>query len=201
MVSKSRDSRGNGHIRRSSSYRNAADKTAKAAGRAREVLHPEIAEAVRTTAGEDALKLAGIMANWKNLSEFKLMKKAKLDVQRTRNILYKLHSNNLADYTRVKDNKSGTYVSYWSFNRLMAKNLFSRIRQEKLQRFRERLEEEASNINGYFICPAACIRADFTTAVQTGFKCVECGQLLEQEDNTRTINFLREKVREMEAVA
>ena len=165
------------------------------------MLHPEVAEAVRTTAGEDALKLASIMANGKNLSEFKLVKKAKLDIQMTRNLLYRLHSSNLADYRRVKDTKSGTYVSYWTFNRLMAKKLFSRIQQEKLQRFRERLEEEASNINGYFICPAACVRADFTTAVQTGFKCVECGQLLEQEDNTRTIDFLREKVREMEAVA
>ena len=200
MVAKSRNnqSRRNGYRTRSSSYKNGAY---EAVGKATEKLHAEIAEAVRATAGEEALRLVSIMASGKNLSEFKLVKKARLDIQSVRNLLYRLHSNNLASYKRVKDNKNGIYVSYWTFNKVMAKELFARIQQEKLQRFRERLEEEANNINGYFVCPAACVRADFTTAVQTRFKCTECGQLMGQEDNTRAIDLLREKVKEMEAVA
>ena len=201
VVAKSRNSYGKDYRTRSTRSSSYKKSMRGAASRTTEKLRIEIVEAVRATAGEEAVRLVGIMSSEKNLSEFKLVEKMKLDIQRVRNLLYKLHSNNLADYKRVKDNKDGTYVSYWKFNKPVAEKLFARIQQEKLQRFRERLEEEASNINGFFICPAACVRADFTTAVQTGFKCTECGQLLGQEDNTRTIDFLREKVREMEAVA
>ena len=163
-------------------------------------LNVKIAEVVRAAAGEDAIKLVKIMSGCRNVSEFRIVKSARLDIQRVRNLLYKLHSSNLADYKRVKDNKKGIYVSYWTFNKAMVEELFSKLHQEKLQRFKERLDVETSNLNGFFICPAACIRADFARAEQQRFRCEECGQLLAQEDNTRTIDFLREKVREMEAV-
>ncbi len=160
----------------------------------------KITEVVKATAGEDAIKLVKIMASGRNVSEFRIVKSAKLDIQKVRNLLYKLHSSNLADYKRVKDNSKGIYVSYWTFNKAIVNELFSRLHQEKLQRFRERLEVEAGNVNGFFICPAACSRADFIKAEQQNFRCAECGQLLAQDDNTRTIDVLREKIREMEAV-
>ena len=164
-------------------------------------LNDETAEVVRAAAGEDAVRLARIITRAKDISEFKIVQIARLDIQQVRNLLYKLHSTNLADYKRIKDNRKGIYVSYWTFNKAKVKELFSKLRQEKLQRFRERLDVETSNANGFFICPAACTRADFAMAEQQKFRCAECGQLLAQEDNTRTIDFLREKVREMEAVA
>ncbi len=164
-------------------------------------LNAKIAEVVRAAAGEDAIKLVKIMASGRTVSEFRIVRSARLDIQKVRNLLYRLHSSNLADYKRVKDNKKGIYVSYWTFNRAMVEELFTKLHQEKLQRFRERLDIETGNLNGFFICPAACTRADFARAEQQRFRCEECGQLLAQEDNTRTIDVLREKIREMEAVA
>ncbi len=160
----------------------------------------KIVEVVRAAAGEDAIKLVRIMATGRNVSEFRIVRSTRLDIQRVRNLLYKLHSSNLADYKRVKDNRKGIYVSYWTFNKAIVTELFSKLHQEKLQRFRERLEVETGNVNGFFICPSACSRADFTKAEQQNFRCAECGQLLTQDDNTRTIDVLREKIREMEAV-
>lgn len=162
-------------------------------------LNAKIAEVVKAAAGEDAIKLVKIMASGRNVSEFRIVKSARLDIQKVRNLLYRLHSSNLADYKRVKDNKKGIYVSYWTFNKATVEELFSKLHQEKLQRFRERLDVETSNVNGFFICPAACTRADFARAEQQRFRCEECGQLLGQEDNTRTIDVLRERIREMEA--
>ncbi len=127
------------------------------------------------------------------------MKSTRLDIQKVRNLLYKLHASNLADYKRIKDNKKGVYVSYWTFNKAIVKRLFERLHRERLERFRERLESETNNTNAFFICPLGCSRAEFTNAVQQNFKCNECGQLLQQEDNSRTIDVLREKIREMEA--
>lgn len=162
-------------------------------------LNAKTAEVIRAAAGEDAIKLIKIMAGGGNVSEFRIVKNARLDIQKVRNLLYKLHSSNLADYKRVKDNKKGIYVSYWTFNKAMVEELFAKLHQEKLQRFRERLDVETSNANCFFTCPAACTRADFARAEQQRFRCEECGQLLAQEDNTRTIDVLREKIREMEA--
>ncbi|MBI2175959.1 hypothetical protein HYU40_01240 [Candidatus Woesearchaeota archaeon] len=162
-------------------------------------LNAKMAEVIRAAAGEDAIKLIKIMTSGRNVSEFRIVKSARLDIQHVRNLLYKLHSSNLADYKRVKDNKKGIYVSYWTFNKAMVEELFAKLHQEKLQRFRERLDAETSNANCFFICPAACTRADFARAEQQRFRCEECGQLLAQEDNTRTIDVLRERIREMEA--
>lgn len=156
-------------------------------------------DVVRATAGEEAIRLVSLMAKERNVSEFNIVKSTRLDIQRVRNLLYKLHSSNLADYKRIKDNRKGIYVSYWTLNKQTVKELFKRLHKEKLQKFKERLEVETSNVNCFFICPAACTRADFTKAVQQRFKCEECGQLLQQEDNARTIDVLREKIREMEA--
>ncbi len=161
-------------------------------------LNAKTAEVIRAAAGEDAIRLIKIMAGRRNVSEFRIVESARLDIQKVRNLLYKLHSSNLADYKRVKDNKKGIYVSYWTFNKAMVDELFAKLHQEKLQRFRERLDVETSNANCFFICPAACMRADFARAEQQRFRCDECGQLLAQEDNTRTIDVLRERIREME---
>ncbi|MBI2144560.1 hypothetical protein HYU17_05445 [Candidatus Woesearchaeota archaeon] len=160
----------------------------------------ESAEAVRAAAGKDAVGIVQIMAKRKDISEIEIARRTKLDIHHVRKILYMLHSNSLADYRKARDNGNGTYFSYWTFNRANAEQLFMRLHQERLQQTRKRLEEEAES-QGFYICPDACTRAEFATAVQQSFKCGECGQLLSHEDNTRTIDFLREKVREMEAVS
>ncbi|MBI2145648.1 hypothetical protein HYU18_05010 [Candidatus Woesearchaeota archaeon] len=161
----------------------------------------QIIEVVKATAGKEALGLVKLMAKNSDISEFNLVKGMRLDIQSIRNILYRLHSSNLATYRMIKDQKKGIYVSYWTLNKAAISQLFSKMHREKIQRFKERLEIETSNINCFFICPSACSRADFTRAVQQSFKCAECGQLLQQEDNARTIDVLREKIREMEAAA
>ncbi len=164
------------------------------------MLDAKVAEVVKAAAGEEAVRLIKVMAG-KDVSEFNMVKQAKLEIQQVRNILYRLHSSNLADYKRVKDNRKGIYVSYWTFNKAMVKELFNKLNRERLERFRERLEVETSNANCFFICPSACTRVEFAKAEQLKFRCEECGQLLSQEDNTRTIDVLREKIREIEAAA
>lgn len=165
------------------------------------LMNSRIEDVVRAAAGEDAVRLAKMLASGKNVSEFAIVRTSRLDIQKVRNLLYKLHSSNLADYKRVKDNKKGIYVSYWTFNKTVVNDLFDKLRQERLQKFRDRLEVETSNVNGFFLCPAACSRADFVQAEQQRFRCAECGQLMSQEDNSRTIDVLREKIKEMEAAA
>jgi len=108
---------------------------------------------------------------------------------------------NLATYKRKKDSKKGYYISYWTFNPKRVKDLVIELKREKLDKLKERLIKEEANKNCFFICQNTCVRLDFDHSTELGFRCPECGSLLMQQDNTRTIDYLKERIKEMEAAA
>ena len=63
-------------------------------------------------------------------------------------------------------------------------------------RLKERLERE---IDGYFfLCDKKCIRLDLEQATEFGFKCPECGELINQEDNSGKIKDITEEIKLLE---
>ena len=160
-----------------------------------------IAEVIGNVVGDDAVRMAMYIRDKKDVSEFKLAAYLKEDIQVVRHMLYRLHAQNLATYKRKKDRKKGWYVSYWTFNKSRVKELVGSIRNKKLAHFKERLSTETANVNNFYLCPKACVRMDFHNAIQMHFKCPECGTVMEQQDNTKTIDFLKEQIREMETEA
>jgi len=160
-----------------------------------------VEEIVSEAIGIDVINLVRFLKGKRDVSEFKISSKLKKDIQEVRNILYRLHNSNLVSYKRKKDNKKGWYISYWTFNKIRVRELLKRVNTEKLERFRERLHVESSNLNSFFMCPKTCTRMDFHNATGYKFRCPECGSLMQQQDNIKTINFLKERIREIEAVA
>jgi len=156
---------------------------------------------VSEVVGEDALTIVEFLKNKKNISEFIIAEKTETEIHRVRNILYRMQKLHLATYKRKKDSKKGYYISYWTFNPKRIKDLIVDNRKAKLDKLRERLSKEEQNQNGFFMCPNACVRLDFDYATELGFRCPECGSLLMQQDNTRTIDHLRERIKEIEATA
>ena len=151
--------------------------------------------------GEDCIRVIRFLNRKKDVSEFRISEGLKAEIQDVRNVLYRLHSNNLVTYNRKKDNKKGWYISYWTFNKSRVKELIAKLNREKLEKFRERLEVESTNLNSFFMCPKACTRMDFHNSLTVEFRCPECGTLMQQQNNIKTINFLKEKIRQIEAVA
>ena len=160
-----------------------------------------VEEVISEAVGVDAARIVRFLKDKKNVSEFIMSTSLKMEIQEVRNILYRLHSKNLVTYKRVKDNKKGWYVSYWTFDKVRVSELLAKMNREKLEKFKDRLAVESTNINSFFMCPKACVRMDFHSAIGCSFRCPECGILMQQQDNTKTINFLKEKIREIEAVA
>ncbi len=150
--------------------------------------------------GDDTIDIVKFLKDKKDVSEFKVAEKVKKDIQSIRNMLYRLYNYNLVSYKRKKDRQKGWYISYWTFHRKRVKELMDRIHRERLETYKERLEREEANKNAFFICPKACSRMEFETAAESSYKCAECGSVLVQQDNTKTIDFLRDKIREMEKV-
>ena len=107
----------------------------------------------------------------------------------------------MGTYIRKKDRQKGWYISYWTFNRQRIKDLIANFKRHQLEKLRERLVKEEANKGLFFICTKACARLDFDQATDFEFKCPECGTLLQQQENIRTIEHLKDKIKDMEAVS
>ena len=158
-------------------------------------------EIIEEAVGADALPIVEFLKGKKNISEFVIGEKTKTEIHIVRNILYRLHNHNLVEYKRKKDSQKGYYISYWTFNQKVLKDVSQKLQKSKLYKLQERLEREEKNAGCFFLCSNTCVRLDFEQGTMNDFKCPECGSLLAQQDNGRTIEFLREQIKEIESVA
>ncbi len=136
-------------------------------------------DSLREYFGDDVFSLIRELSKKKDYSEFKLAEALKKEVNETRNLLYRLHSLNLASFVRKKDNKIGWYIYYWTFHDDLINNFLLRHKKSQLESLRERfLKEGKSN---FYSCLNKCVRLDFDKACDFSFHCPECGKLLGQE--------------------
>ena len=162
------------------------------------ITNTKISETVKEVVGEDTLKVVEFLKDKKNISDFKIAEKTETDIHQIRNILYRLFNHNLVTYYRKKDRQKGWYISYWTFNKKRIKDLAKQLNGNKLSKYKERLFEEEKNKGNFFLCPRACVRVGFEKATDSEFRCPECGSLLNQQDNEKTIDFLRQRIKELE---
>ena len=155
-----------------------------------------VEDVVIEVAGEDVLPLLKALKNKKNVSEFKLAESIKEEVNKTRNMLYRLYDANLVSFVRKKDKKKGWYIYYWTFDTKKIKYLLSSLKKKRLAKLKVRLEREKEN--QFYSCESKCIRLDFDQAMNFEFKCPECGNLIEQEDNSEEIKQLETDIKVLE---
>ena len=152
---------------------------------------------VHESIGGEALPVVEYLKGRKDISEFQIAKSIKAEVGYVRQMLYKLQNQNLVTYYRKKDREKGWYISYWSFNPTGMRQVAVSLAKRKLDTLRDRLSKEEKNKDLFYICPKICVRLDFDQATEVSFKCPECGEALNNQDNTRTIELLRERISEM----
>lgn len=159
-----------------------------------QIVHTAMLELI----GEDAIPIVEFLKNRKDISEFIISEKTKTEIHLVRNILYRMEGLNLAKYKRRKNKEKGYYISYWTLNLKQVKDLMNKLERDKLDKLKDRLEKEEKNRNNFFICSKMCTRLDFEQATSFGFKCPECGTLMQQQDNSKTIEHLKQKIKEIE---
>lgn len=155
-----------------------------------------IEDLVREIAGEEAIPLVNLIKKKGNVSEFKLAEKLQISVNQVRNLLYKLGAHNLVSFTRKKDKKKGWYIYYWAFKMGLAGDLIITIKKRKLEELKEKLQYESSQ--SFFVCPDKHVRVKFENALETEFKCPECGQVLEEHDNKSYIENIKKQIAKLE---
>lgn len=161
------------------------------------ITNTKIYEIVKEVVGEDSVKVVEFLKDKKNISDFKIAEKVKADIHEIRNILYRLYNYNLVSYYRKKDRQKGWYISYWTFNKKRIKDLIVQLHYSKMAKFTERLKVEEANRGNFYLCQNACVRVNFEKATDFEYKCPECGNMLNMQDNSKTIEFLQGKIQEM----
>lgn len=156
----------------------------------------EIDDLITNLIGEEVIPLVGQLKNKVNVSEFKLAENLNVTVNQVRNMLYRMHQFNLVTFIRKKDKKKGWYIYYWTLNEVYLREALLNFMRRKMEDFRQKLEKEM--IGNYFICPNKCTRLSLEQAMEQEFKCLECGELMQQQDNSRTIDNLKARIKELE---
>jgi transcription initiation factor TFIIE subunit alpha len=154
-----------------------------------------IEEVVKELVGEESIPIVLYLIGKTHVSEFIIAQNLDLEIHKARNLLYKLFEHNILYFHRKKDKIKGWYICYWDFNEKVISYQRARIKQNKLQKLSERLDKESSST--FYMCKNACTRMDFEKAMEFNFKCPECGELMDEQNNSRTLEFLQERITEL----
>jgi transcription factor E len=156
----------------------------------------QLIDLISVTLGDDVLPLVHLLWKKSNISEFKLAEKLNITVNQTRNMLYRLSELNLVSFMRKKDKRKGWYIYYWSLKKDSAFNAVWRFKKKRLEQFKTRLTQEQKGV--YYVCPNKCMRMGMDKAMEFDFRCQECGSLLGQQDNKRTVENILAMIGDME---
>lgn len=137
-------------------------------------------------AGESGIEVTKHIAEGReNVSEFLIAEKMELSINEVRQILYRLQEQNLIHSTRKKDKKKGWYIYYWTFNFVEAKSLIKKLKENRVNILKKRLELEDSN--EFYTCKRKCIRMKYHDALEINFLCPECNTVMSLIDNKKQI--------------
>ena len=118
-----------------------------------------------------------------------------LKLNTVRKTLYKLYSEKLAQFRRIRDKSTGWFIYYWWHEFDLIDEILIEKRKLLERKLRDRLQFEENNY--FFVC-INCndknIKYNFDEAFELNFRCPNCGGSLEAQDNQNIIDFLKEKV-------
>lgn len=118
-----------------------------------------------------------------------------LKLNTVRKTLYKLYSEKLAQFRRIRDKSTGWFIYYWWHEFERIEEILSEKKKLNERKLRERLQYEEDN---YFFTCQNCndqnLKYIFEQAFEFNFRCPECGGPLEAQNNQEIIQFLKEKI-------
>jgi transcription initiation factor TFIIE subunit alpha len=118
-----------------------------------------------------------------------------LKLNTVRKTLYKLYSEKLAQFRRIRDKSTGWFIYYWWHEFDFIETILLEKKKLVQRKLREKLQYEENNY--FFICKScemSNIKYRFDEAFELNFRCPECGGPLEAQDNQKIIDFLKKKI-------
>ena len=153
---------------------------------------------VSVIAGPNSVGLVDLLYGKKNINEFFIAKKLGLNINQTRNILYKLADEGLVSFVRKKDKKNGGwYTYYWTLDVSKSLGNLRNIFLREIEQMEGELKTRRQKT--FYHCPNCDLEFDEERALLNNFTCPECGEVLVLRDNfelVKKIEGLLDKRRE-----
>lgn len=156
-------------------------------------------EIIHSIIGEKSKGIVELLAENKNVNEFVIAKKLGLNINQTRNLLYKLLEEGLVSVTRKKNKKKGGwYDHFWTLNL-----------EKSIVKFRENLAKKTDGLKQqiatrrnarFYICETCGKELGEEDALIHEYTCPECGTLLTLKDNSKDIMILEKDVARLEKI-
>lgn len=159
------------------------------------MVRKELKHLVKVISGEKGLEIIKHIKTKDHISEFVIAEKVNLEINKTRNILYKLFHYNLVSFIRKKDKTKGWYVYYWILNKDNIHYVIEKYLRERISHLTEQIERERNDI--FFICPHKCMRLNFDKATEFNYQCPECGELLSEDDKKERVEKMEKEVNDL----
>ncbi|MFX1393010.1 MAG: transcription factor [Promethearchaeota archaeon] len=118
-----------------------------------------------------------------------------LKLNTVRKTLYKLYSEKLAQFRRIRDKSTGWFIYFWWHEFDLLEEILLEKKKIIQRKLRDRLIYEENNY--FFVCKACSginTKYKFDEAFDLNFRCPDCGGPLEAQDNQKIIQFLKEKI-------
>ena len=155
----------------------------------------KVEEVIFRIVREDGLELVALLKGKENVSEFDIATKLKKDIKLVRRMLYFLYNKNLVSFTRKKDKQKGWYIYYWTLEMDAIKFEYIKQKKQTLERLEATLEKEQKEV--FYVCSDTCVRLDMNESLDYDFHCPECGNLLEQDENSEKISRLNKRIADL----
>ena len=156
-----------------------------------------IAKDIKETVEEKIIPIIQALIDGIETDE-EIAEKTGIKLNIVRKILYKLYDMGLANYKRSKDPETQWFTYSWKFDTEEIVNIINKESNKELKILNDELEREENNM--FFVCPQGHVRLDFNEAsdLDYEFLCPACDKELEFQDNTHTINQIKDEIKIVE---
>ena len=142
---------------------------------------------------EKGFEVVEVLLEKGETTEEEIAKELGVKLNVVRKLLYKLYDARLVDYKRWKDEDTNWYSYTWLPTLEKLPYVVKKKLNELIKELEEKLEFEKSNM--FFYCPKCNVRFTFEEAMDYGFACPGCGNMLEEFNNTELIKDLEEQMK------
>lgn len=158
-------------------------------------MEQDLGEYIKANLGQEVLQVANTISS-RELTDEEISKITGYRINDVRSSLYRLYDFRLAFYRRSRDPKTGWFIYHWRMDSEGKDRVLEGQKQKELEVLRSRLDYEEQNI--FFVCKAGnCSRFTFEVAADNGFKCPNCGSMLEHHDNSSIVLSLKTRIEQI----
>ncbi|PIN91054.1 hypothetical protein COU57_02220 [Candidatus Pacearchaeota archaeon CG10_big_fil_rev_8_21_14_0_10_32_14] len=149
-------------------------------------------DAIGYIVGKQNEPLVDILQKDKYINEFLIAKKLNIEINQTRNILYRLTEHGIVSSTRKKDAKKGWYTYFWKIEITKSFEFLKNLLIKRIHDMNSQIKSRETKL--FYICETCNVEHNEENALLNNFICNECGNVYVLKDNTKVIRDMKKEL-------